>query len=316
MNLMKTIKMATVAVSVATASVAMAEWKPKGPIKMYIGFGAGGTADLSARTVAKAIERNTGWRVISENRPGGSGIAMLTILSKKKPDGQTIGLAVNMPLVLGLALKGEKKMPINLNSIDYLGSTVVPPMGIVVKSDSAANNYKEFVEMAKTKTMKIGFSATPQKFVQTAVNKTTGSKVSFVPFKSTAESVASLLGGHIDASFGSGLHIQHLEKGTLKQIAHVNSDRKEYAPNILTLKEQGFNYALDPVFFIAAPKGMPADAKNALATAIDEALKDPEVIALTKKTFFSMPKNFGAEGTKAFIEKSYKTTKELVAGMK
>lgn len=313
---MKTIKMATVAVSVATASVAMAEWKPKGPIKMYIGFGAGGTTDLSGRSLAKVMERNTGWRIIVENRPGGGGVAMLTMLSKKKPDGQAIGLSVNMPLVLGLALKGEKKMPINLNSIDYLGTTSKPPLAIVAKADAPFNNYKEFVEMAKTKTMKIAFDAPPQKFVQTAVNKSTGAKVSFVPHKSSAENTATLMGGHVDAGFGTGLHIQHVKKGTLKMLASATSERHAYAPDTPTLIEQGFKYSLDPIFFFAAPKGMPADAKMAIAEAIDVALKDPEIVEFTQKTFFTKPTNYGTENTKAFIEKTYKSVKELAAGMK
>ena len=70
---------------------AHAEWKPNGPIKLWIGFGAGGGTDTQGRAIAEAIERLKGWRIIPENKAGAGGTVMAAQLKKAAPDGQTHG---------------------------------------------------------------------------------------------------------------------------------------------------------------------------------------------------------------------------------
>ncbi|TKJ36327.1 hypothetical protein CEE37_15100 [candidate division LCP-89 bacterium B3_LCP] len=73
-------------------SSAQAEWQPKGPIKLWIGFGAGGGTDTQARSLAAELENLRGWRIIPENKAGGGGAVMAASLKNAPADGQTIGL--------------------------------------------------------------------------------------------------------------------------------------------------------------------------------------------------------------------------------
>ena len=91
---MKRLLPVLVAATLAATS-AHAEWKPSGPIKFWIGFGAGGGTDTQARTLAGELEALKGWRIIPENKAGGGGAVMAAQLKNAAPDGQTIGLAIN-----------------------------------------------------------------------------------------------------------------------------------------------------------------------------------------------------------------------------
>lgn len=315
-HLMKSIKLTTIALTMMASSLALADWQPSGPIKLLIGFGAGGTTDLSGRAVAAAIEKQTGWRVIAENKPGGGGVAMLAGLSKAKADGQSIGLSVNVPLLLGMALKGEDKMPVTLDKIDFLGTTSKVNIGLIAPADAPYNTMDELVEYAKTTEVKIGFDAPPQKMVYTAIANDTGAKFAFVPFKSSGDILPAVLGKHIDAGSGTGLHVPYLKSGEVKMVTSLNATRHSASPNVKTLQEQGYNYALDPVFFFAAPKGMPADAKMALAKAIDNAVNSNEVKDIIKKGIHVNAQNFGPQGTEELLRTNYKAIKILVAGIK
>ena len=77
-----------------SATAAHAEWQPKGPIKLWIGFGAGGGTDTQGRALAEQIEKNRGWRVIPENKAGAGGAVMAAQLKTAPADGQTIGFAI------------------------------------------------------------------------------------------------------------------------------------------------------------------------------------------------------------------------------
>ena len=295
-----------------SASLALADWKPDGPIKLQIGFGAGGTTDVSGRVVAKSIEKHTGWNIVVENKPGGGGVAMLASMSKQKPDGRTIGLSVNVPLLMQLTLRGRDNMPVNLDSIEYLGTISKAPISIVALPDAPYDTFAELVEYAKTHSVKIAFDAPPQKFIVASVNKDNGTNMGLVPFKSSAETTPAVLGGHVDAAFSAGTHIEYVKSGTLKMLAVATDDRHTYAPNTSTLLEQGIPYALDPIYFFAVPKGLSIDAKNALIKAIADAMKDPEVIKFVETTFKVPVLNYGRD-TKVQLEANLKSIKAMVA---
>jgi tripartite-type tricarboxylate transporter receptor subunit TctC len=89
-----------------------------------------------------------------------------------------------------------------------------------------------------------------------------------------------------------------MKKGDVKMLASANSTRQDYAPDVETLKEQGYDLFSDPWFYIAAPKGLPDDAQQALAGALDKALKTDEVKKIISNTLSTQPVNLGPEGTK------------------
>ena len=287
------------------------EWQPKGTITFQVGFGAGGSTDTLTRMVASSIEKQTGWNIIVDNKPGGGGIAMLSGLKHKKPDGLTLGVAVNMPIVITMAL-GRTKLPFTIDSFDYIGTINNIELGLVAKADAPFNDFAGLLDHVKATANPIGFDAKPQQLVLSAVEKQSGVRLKLVAHKSGAEQIQSLLGGHVVAACLAGEQIKYIESGDLKLIASFNKDRHGYAPEKKTLIESGYDFYLDPMFFVAAPKGLPADIKLALTKAFDTALNSDEVKEALMNTIQMSPNNLGPEGTQKMLEDAVKDMSKVV----
>ncbi len=157
-------------------------WQPKDPIKLQIGFGAGGSTDIMGRLVAAKIEENTGWNIVVENKPGGGGIAMLSSLVRQKPNGLTLGLGVSTPVYLNLANRGDK-LPFNIDSFDYLATILRGEIAMVAKADAPFNTLEELLVYAKEKKggIAIAFDAKPQQMVLAPVARKADVKFIVLP---------------------------------------------------------------------------------------------------------------------------------------
>ncbi len=312
----KTIKAALTAATLLIPGAAFAEWKPEGPVTLQIGFGAGGATDTIGRAIASAMETNTGWDVIVENKPGGGGVAMFSGLVRDDPDGLTLGMGVTMATLMNLATRGDK-LPFKIDSFDYLATVVVAPLAVIAPADAPYNTFAELVEHSKASGGDlIGFDAGPQKMIIEAISKANDAGFELVSHKSGAEQMQGLLGGQLQAGFGAGAHIEYLESGDIKMLAAVTDTRHGYSPDTTTLIEQGFDYSLDPYFYIAAPKDLPADVNEALAAALDDAINSDELGQLIKNVMKTEPSNLGPQGTQDKLESSLELVSKLVAGNK
>ena len=272
------------------------DWAPEGSIKLQIGFGAGGSTETLGRIVAAKVEENTGWNVVVENKPGGGGVAMLSGLMNAKPDGSTLGLAVNVPILINLAKRGDQ-LPFKIDTFDYIGTITKGEVALVAKADAPFNDIDGVIALAKKKKLAIAFDAVTQQMIMSAVKNQAGVDFKFVKHKSGAEQIQSILGGHVDAGCPAGAHIKYLESGDLKMIAAFGKDRFSYAPDTKTLIQSGYNYYVDPYYYIAAPKGLPADVKATLAKVFDKAIHSEKVTIALSNTLKAKPYNLGPDGT-------------------
>ena len=288
-----------------------ADWSPKGSIKLHVGFGAGGSTDTLGRIVAAQVEANTGWNVVVENKPGGGGVAMLSGLMNAKPDGSTLGLAVNVPILLNLAKRGDK-LPFKIDTFDYIGTITKGEVALVAKADAPFNDINGFIALAKTKKLAIAFDAMPQQMIMSAVKNQAGVEFKFIKHKSGAEQIQSILGGHVDVGCPAGAHIKYLENGDLKMIAAFGKDRFSYAPETKTLIETGYNFYLDPYYYLVAPKGLPADVKATLADVFDKAIHSDKVKTAIANTLKAQSYNLGPDGTLKMLSDGVKDVKILI----
>jgi tripartite-type tricarboxylate transporter receptor subunit TctC len=280
------------------------DWSPKGSIKLHVGFGAGGSTDTLGRIVAARVEENTDWNIVVENKPGGGGVAMLSSLMNAKPDGQILGLAVNVPILLNLAKRGDK-LPFKIDTFDYIGTITKGEVALVAKADAPFNDIDSFIKLAKTKKLALAFDAMPQQMIMSAVKNQAGVEFKFVKHKSGAEQIQSILGGHVDAGCPAGAHIKYLENGDGK-------DRFSYAPETKTLIETGYNFYLDPYYYLVAPKGLPANVKATLADVFDKAIHSDKVKTAISNTLKAQPYNLGPDGTYKMLSDGVKDVKILI----
>ena len=291
------------------------DWAPKGSIKLQIGFGAGGSTDTLGRIVAAQVEENTGWNVVVENKPGGGGVAMLSGLMNAKPDGSTLGLAVNVPILINLAKRGDQ-LPFKIDTFDYIGTITKGEVALVAKADAPFNDIDGFIALAKKKKLAIAFDAITQQMIMSAVKNQAGVEFKFVKHKSGAEQIQSILGGHVDVGCPAGAHIKYLKSGDLKMIAAFGKDRFSYAPDTKTLVESGYNYYVDPYYYLAAPKGLPADAKATLADVFDKAIHSDKVKTALANILKAEPYNLGPEGTLKMLSDGVPAVKILIEAAK
>ncbi|MCK5099148.1 MAG: tripartite tricarboxylate transporter substrate binding protein [Desulfobacteraceae bacterium] len=288
------------------------DWSPKSSIKLQIGFGAGGSTDILGRLIAASVEESTGWNIVVENKPGGGGVAMFSSLMNQKPDGLKLGVGVNVPILLNLALRGDK-LPFKIDSFDYIATITKGENAMVVKADAPYDNFTEFMAYAETqKAIAIGYDAKPQQMIMNAITKQSKLKFKLIKHKSGAEQIQSLLGGHITVACLAGAHIKYLKSGDLKMIAVYNRERHSYALNVKTLIEDGYNYYIDPYYYIAAPKGLPENIKAALAGAFDKAVYSEQVKEVLANTLKATPDNLGPAGTMNMLTDGAKDIKVLI----
>ena len=169
-----------VGLTLTFATTAQAEWAPKGPLTIEIGFGAGGSTDTVGRIVAKVMKEQTGWNVIAENKPGGGGIAMFTGIANRPADGQTLGLGVNMPILVNLVTR-PAEMAFDLDSFDYLGTAGRAQLAMIARSDAPFDDVAGLIQYAKANNAPIAFDAKPQELAMRQVMQAAGSSSSSSP---------------------------------------------------------------------------------------------------------------------------------------
>jgi len=299
-----------VGLTLTFATTAQAEWAPKGPLTIEIGFGAGGSTDTIGRIVAKVMKEQTGWNVIAENKPGGGGIAMFTGIANRPADGQTIGLGVNMPILVNLVTR-PAEMAFDLDSFDYLGTAGRAQLAMIARSDAPFDDVAGLIQYAKANNAPIAFDAKPQELAMRQVMQAAGVEFQFLSTKGGAENVQLILGGQAIAGFEAGEHLSFLDAGQLKMIASMNNARHNYAPDTPTLIEQGYPIYVDPVFFFAAAKGTPDDAREALSKALANALASEEAATVVQNSLKSPILNMGPEGTEAMLRDGLSNVAQL-----
>ncbi|MDT8377906.1 MAG: tripartite tricarboxylate transporter substrate binding protein [Desulfotignum sp.] len=291
-------------------------WSPSGTIKLQVGFAAGGSTDILGRLIAARVEEDTGWNIIVENKPGGGGVAMLSTLIGQKPDGLTLGLCVNVPILISLALRGET-LPFKINSFDYIGTITKAENALVARVDAPFDNFVEFLDYVKKQgSVAVGYDANPQQMVLNAVSNQAGVKFKQIGHKSGAEQIQNLLGGHIVLACLSGEHIKYLESGDLKMIGVYNKERHAHAPEVKTLLEDGYDYYIDPYYYIAAPKGLPDNVKTTLAQVFDNAINSEKVAESLSDTLKAKPHNLGPEETRKMLTDGENDIKFLIEAAK
>jgi tripartite-type tricarboxylate transporter receptor subunit TctC len=255
---------------------------PSKPITFIVPYGAGGSADLMARTMEKAAKKHLGQPLIVTNIPGGGATIGWNELAAAKPDGYTIGYVATSALLQPLYNQGRFHYP---TALEPLGQVANLAAMAVVRADRPWQTIDDLVKYAKEHPGEIKFGhsglGTGLHIVGEMFAKEAGVTIAQVPFPGgEPESVAALLGGHIQLAFASASAVkEHLKSGKVRVLA-VSGDKRltdaEFK-NVPTFKERGINVDFTFWYGIGAPKSMPEDVKAKLADGIGKILTDPEV---------------------------------------
>ncbi|MBV6306568.1 tripartite tricarboxylate transporter substrate binding protein [Candidimonas humi] len=254
---------------------------PDHPIRLIVGFSAGGTTDVVARIVGKEISQELGQSVIIDNRPGAGSNIGAELVARAKPDGYTLYMvavtsAINQTLY--------KNIKFNLvNDFAPVALAVKVPNILVVNPKLPVHSVKELVAYAKANPGKLNFassgSGTSIHMAGELFKQVAGVDMLHVPYKGSAPAETDLMGGQVQLMFDNmPAAWPHVQAGKLRALAVTTAERSKTAPDLPTMEESGFpNFDVSSWFGVIAPKGTPADVVNTLNAAIEKALSKPDV---------------------------------------
>ena len=280
-----TLKLTRRALSIAAlacmlAPLAQAQTYPTRPIKLLIGFAAGGPLDTYTRVLAQDLSAALGQPVVVENRPGASGQIATDAVAQSEPDGYTLLSTASTFIVNPILMNKPKPDP--LKDFVAVSHTAVLPTVLVVGQDSTANSVQDLVKLARGSHVTYASAGTggPAHLAGALLAHSTGTQMTHVPFKGAAPAIAEVMSGRVSYTFYtmSGLK-EYVAAKRVKPLAITATQRHPDFPTVPTMTEAGIA-GFDNVgawFGIVAPAGTPAAVVARLNSAIDRSLAKPEV---------------------------------------
>ncbi len=272
----------TVALSFTSlANAQTAATFPSKPMKIIVPFGAGGIADLTARTVGAKMAELLGQPVVIENKPGAGGIAAGDLVAKSSPDGTTMLLMSNATAVSENLFK---IMPFD-TSKDFAPVTTLGffDIALITKADSPYKTMAELLAFAKANPGKLNVGTinigSTQNLAAELFKSTADINVQIVPFNGTPAVITALRGGQIDAAVEIlGPVKTQIDAKAINALAVMGLKRASSLPNVPTARESGLpsmNAASWNALAVAAKT--PKDIVAKLHDAAEKALASPDV---------------------------------------
>lgn len=258
-----------------------AEAFPTKPMRLVIGFGAGGITDVSGRVVAQALGDELGQQVIIDNRPGAGGGIAAAAVAQAPADGYTLLLGtVGTQVVNKLIYKKLAYDPAALSPISLVSNS---PYVLATAADTKAKSLGELITNAKAHPGKLNFGSagngsSPHLCLE-LLKLTSSVNVAHVPFKSGAEAVNAAIAGQVDVVCDAITVISPQAKaGRLNIVALTADKRNPEIPAVPTGTEQGLpGLQIGSWNALLGPAGLPASKVEALNQALAKALDKPAV---------------------------------------
>ena len=269
---------------------ASAQTYPDRPVRVVVGFPAGGSVDIFVRIVAQSLSEQLGQPFVIENRPGASGNIGTEAVVRSTPDGYTL-LAVGVTNATGATLYDNLKFDF-LRDIVPIASTVRGVGVLVVNPAVPANTVAEFIAHAKANPGKINFTSsgpgTPQHLYGELFMQMTGVTMVHVPYRGSPQSLTGLIAGEVQAMFDTlSTSIEHIKAGRLRALGVTSAQRIEALPETPALSETATGYEATSWQGFGAPKDTPPEIVEKLSRAINAALADATVKARIEATGYS-----------------------------
>jgi tripartite-type tricarboxylate transporter receptor subunit TctC len=275
-----------VAVLIAAAvgmSTAAAEDYPSKPVRILVGFAAGGIADLAARLLGDHITRETGQPVVIENRSAAAGTVAVQAVAKAAPDGYTLGVVLSGQLVINPFV--QKTFPLDaLKDVLPVAAIGEAPQMIAINAGVPATTLKEFVTLARAKpgTMtyaSAGFGSLPHLSAAEFLRQA-GIDLVHVPYKGNQPATTDLLAGQVQLLSSSigGLRAG-LEAGKIRLLLVAAKNRLPYLPDVPTSAEAGLpDYLMTVWIGVVAPAGTPRPIADRMHGLVQGLLRDQSMV--------------------------------------
>ena len=295
--------LAVAAFSIASTSAQTQDW-PTRPIRIIVGFGAGGGTDIAARIVAEPLSKTLGQPVVVENRVGAGGTTAAEQVAKSAKDGYTALMMSNAHVVAPAMYKSLRYDSVN----DFQMVSLVGTAGLmlVTAPDFPAKDLKGLIAHVKANPGKLNFGSpgvgTTQHFAAEFMKQMAGLDILHVPYKSTPATLTGLIAGEVQMVIELIQTVQgQVQAGTMRAIGVTSPQRFPTVPDIPTLAETGLpGYDVTSWYGLAFAAGTPAAIVDKTNKAMRELLATDAVRAQIVKVG-ALPKSSTPEELRAHI---------------
>ena len=265
----------------AFAGLALAQAFPTKPIRIIVPFGAGGIADITARTVAQRMSETLGQQVLVDNRPSAGGIVASEAVAKAEPDGYTLLLMSNGTAVSAGLFKALPFDPVkDFATVSTLGFFDI---ALVTGTESRFKTLSELIAFARANPGKLNIGTinvgSTQNLAGELFKSSAGIDAQIVPFKGTPALITALRGGEIDIAVEIlGPVMAQISAKAVRVLAVMGDKRFDGLPEVPTVREAGIaNFNVASWNALAAPARTPRDIIARLNKEVVAALNAPAV---------------------------------------
>ncbi|MES2196758.1 MAG: tripartite tricarboxylate transporter substrate binding protein [Pseudomonadota bacterium] len=298
----------------AAAAHAQTAWPTK-PIRMLVGFAAGGSTDVTARLIAQALSERLGQPVIVENRGGAGGNIAAEAAAKADPDGYTLLMSTSTTFATNPNL--YKSLPFNVQT-DFAPITLTAfiPNLLVVHPSVAANNVAELVAYLKANPGKLNYGSagngSSQHIAGELFNSLSGGRMMHIAYRGGALAVNDLLGGQLQVIFAPLVEVLQLVRSDkVKALGVTTVKRSPLLPEVAPIAETLPGYEIALWNGLVAPAKTPPEIIDRINKATIDALRSPELKAKLAEQGSEPVGNTPAE-FKAFIDSELIKWRKLV----
>jgi len=255
---------------------------PSRPIRLLVGFPAGGTTDIAARLIGQWLTERLGQPVVVENRPGASANLAAEAVVRSAPDGYTL-LAVTSSNTVNATFFDKLTFSI-ARDIAMVAGVVRSPLVLEVHPSVKANSVPELIALAKADPGKMtlaSFGTGSTSHVGGELFKlSAGINMVHVPYRGSAPLVVDLIAGQVQAAFDNlPASIEHIKSGKLRALAVGTAARSEQLPNVPTVGEFLPGFEASAFVALGVPRNTPAAIIDRLHRETNAGLADPNIKA-------------------------------------
>lgn len=263
--------------------VALSQEFPAKPVRVLVGYAAGGTPDVVARFLGQQMGTTLGQPIVVENRPGAGGLPAVQELLRSAPDGYTMQIIDVGGYAILPAMRPGAYDPVK--DLQAIGQATTNAVYITVNNKIPAKTMPEFIALVKSRPGQFsygsaGIGSLHHLFME-AVKVAFGLDLQHVPYKGSGQSVIALLNGDVPMAIaGPTATQQFVNEGKLRMLAGSTKERDKLAPDVPSAAEFGqpdIDFGGDMGYF--APAGTPRPVVDKLAAALAKAVLSPEFAA-------------------------------------
>ncbi len=265
-----------------TAAAVHAQNYPTKPIRIIVAYTPAGTTDILARAVGQKMTESWGQTVLIDNRPGANGNIGTEITAKATPDGYTITMGTAATHGINNTLYPDLKWDA-VKDFAPISLVAEVPNVLVVNNSLPVKSVKELMAYGSANPGKLnhgspGLGSTGHLSAE-LFKASTGLKMTHIPYKGSAPTLADLVGGQIQVVIDNlPPYLPHIQAGKIRGLAVTTAKRSAAAPNLPTMQEAGVaGYEAGSWFGLLAPAKAPNDIVRKLSAETARILKIPEV---------------------------------------